>query len=78
MLDSQQRLLTRAGEVIPLEPKVIDTLLALVEAEGRLTISQPGYHRGLTRIRRRRRGPAISIDIGRQAPTPRGHWPSMM
>lgn len=39
-LDTRQRLLTRAGEVIPLEPKVIDTLVVLVEAEGRLVTKQ--------------------------------------
>jgi DNA-binding winged helix-turn-helix (wHTH) protein/TolB-like protein/tetratricopeptide (TPR) repeat protein len=39
-LDTQQRLLTRSHEVIPLEPKVIDTLVVLVEAEGRLVTKQ--------------------------------------
>jgi TolB-like protein/DNA-binding winged helix-turn-helix (wHTH) protein len=34
-LDAAQRLLFRGGEVVPLEPKVFETLLALVEAAGR-------------------------------------------
>jgi len=39
-LDAQRRLLTRSGEVVPLEPKVIDTLVVLVEADGRLVTKQ--------------------------------------
>src|SRR5215468_6252519 len=35
-LDAAQRLLMRDGEVIPLQPKVFDLLLALVERHGRL------------------------------------------
>jgi DNA-binding winged helix-turn-helix (wHTH) protein/Tfp pilus assembly protein PilF/TolB-like protein len=35
-LDSAQRLLFRAGQPLPLEPKVLDTLLALVENRGQL------------------------------------------
>jgi DNA-binding winged helix-turn-helix (wHTH) protein/tetratricopeptide (TPR) repeat protein len=34
-IDREQRLLTKASEVIPLAPKVFDTLLALVESGGR-------------------------------------------
>ena len=34
-LDAGQRLLFRGTEVVPLEPKVFETLLALVEASGR-------------------------------------------
>jgi TolB-like protein/DNA-binding winged helix-turn-helix (wHTH) protein/tetratricopeptide (TPR) repeat protein len=34
-LDAAQRLLFRGSEVVPLEPKVFETLLALVEAAGR-------------------------------------------
>ena len=34
-LDPAQRLLFRGSEVVPLEPKVFETLLALVEAAGR-------------------------------------------
>jgi DNA-binding winged helix-turn-helix (wHTH) protein/TolB-like protein/tetratricopeptide (TPR) repeat protein len=40
VLDTHQRLLTRSGEVVALEPKVIDTLVVLVEAEGRLVTKQ--------------------------------------
>lgn len=39
-LDTPQGFLTRSGEVIPLEPKVVDTLVVLVEAEGRLVTKQ--------------------------------------
>lgn len=39
-LDTQQGFLTRSGEVIPLEPKVVATLVVLVEAEGRLVTKQ--------------------------------------
>ncbi len=39
-LDTRQGFLTRSGEVIPLEPKVVDTLVVLVEAEGRLVTKQ--------------------------------------
>jgi Tol biopolymer transport system component/DNA-binding winged helix-turn-helix (wHTH) protein len=35
-LDSAERLLMRDGEVVPLQPKVFDLLLALVERHGRL------------------------------------------
>lgn len=35
-VDAQKRLLTRAGEVLPLTPKAFDTLLALVENRGRV------------------------------------------
>ncbi|MEK7830418.1 MAG: tetratricopeptide repeat protein [Acidobacteriota bacterium] len=35
-VDAQKRLLTRAGEVLPLTPKAFDTLLALVEKRGRV------------------------------------------
>ncbi len=35
-IDGTQRLLSSAGQLVPLEPKVFDTLLALVEAGGRL------------------------------------------
>ena len=35
-LDHNQRLLSSGDQLVPLEPKVFDTLLALVEAEGRL------------------------------------------
>src|SRR5262245_11803449 len=35
-LDSAERLLLRDGEVVPLQPKVFDLLLALVERHGRL------------------------------------------
>src|SRR6185369_10395457 len=35
-LDAPERRLTRGGEVVPLPPKVFDTLVALVEASGRL------------------------------------------
>src|SRR5262245_63444816 len=35
-LDSTERLLMRDGEVVPLQPKVFDLLLALVERHGRL------------------------------------------
>ena len=34
-LDPRQRLLFRGNEVVALEPKVFDTLLALVESAGR-------------------------------------------
>lgn len=33
-LDAEQRLLLRDGEVVPLAPKALDTLLALVESQG--------------------------------------------
>jgi eukaryotic-like serine/threonine-protein kinase len=36
-LDRDQRLLFRGGEIIPLAPKVYDTLLALVESGGRVS-----------------------------------------
>src|SRR5215831_6489207 len=35
-LDAAERLLLRDGEVVPLQPKVFDLLLALVERHGRL------------------------------------------
>src|SRR5215831_805470 len=35
-LDAAERLLSRDGEVVPLQPKVFDLLLALVERHGRL------------------------------------------
>lgn len=35
-LDAAERLLTRAGEAVPLTPKVFDTLLMLVENKGRV------------------------------------------
>src|SRR5215510_12390327 len=35
-LDSAERLLLRAGEVVPLAPKAFETLLALVEHHGRV------------------------------------------
>src|SRR5262245_4650317 len=35
-LDAAERLLMRDGEVVPLQPKVFDLLLALVERHGRL------------------------------------------
>ena len=35
-VDRDQRLLTRGNEVIPLAPKIFDTLVALVESDGRL------------------------------------------
>src|SRR5262245_43186206 len=35
-LDAAERLLTRDGEVVSLQPKVFDLLLALVERRGRL------------------------------------------
>src|SRR5262252_10166880 len=35
-LDAAERLLWRDGEVVPLQPKVFDLLLALVERHGRL------------------------------------------
>src|SRR5215475_15119155 len=35
-LDSAERLLIRDGEVVPLQPKVFDLLLTLVERHGRL------------------------------------------
>ena len=35
-LDCAERLLWRDGEVVPLQPKVFDLLLALVERRGRL------------------------------------------
>src|SRR5262245_45474267 len=39
-LDARERRLSRGGEVIPLRPKVFDTLLALVEHAGRLVTKQ--------------------------------------
>ena len=36
-LDRDQRLLFRGSEIIPLAPKVYDTLLALVESGGRVS-----------------------------------------
>src|SRR5215510_16269294 len=35
-LDAAERLLSRGGEVVPLQPKAFDLLLALVERPGRL------------------------------------------
>src|SRR5215510_11328775 len=35
-LDAAERLLSRDGEVVPLQPKAFDVLLALVERHGRL------------------------------------------
>jgi len=35
-LDAAERLLSRDGEVVPLQPKVFDLLLVLVERHGRL------------------------------------------
>jgi TolB-like protein/DNA-binding winged helix-turn-helix (wHTH) protein/tetratricopeptide (TPR) repeat protein len=35
-LDVSRRILTRSGELVPLEPKVIETLVVLVEGDGRL------------------------------------------
>ena len=35
-LDAPERRLMREGEVVPLAPKVFDTLVALVETSGRL------------------------------------------
>jgi DNA-binding winged helix-turn-helix (wHTH) protein len=35
-IDRDQRLLTRGDEIIPLAPKIFDTLLALVESGGRV------------------------------------------
>src|SRR5262245_46637654 len=35
-LDAAERLLMRDGDVVPLQPKVFDLLLALVERHGRL------------------------------------------
>jgi eukaryotic-like serine/threonine-protein kinase len=35
-LDVAERLLSRDGEVVPLQPKVFDLLLALAERHGRL------------------------------------------
>src|SRR5215470_3080719 len=35
-LDAAERLLSRDGEVVPLQPKVFDLLLALLERHGRL------------------------------------------
>src|SRR5262245_1378739 len=39
-LDARERRLSRGGEVIPLRPKVFDTLLALVDHAGRLVTKQ--------------------------------------
>src|SRR5262245_56016503 len=37
-LDVQKRLLWRDGEIVSLKPKAFDTLLALVEANGRVVV----------------------------------------
>ena len=37
-LDAAERLLMRDGPVVPLQPKVFDLLLALVERHGRLLL----------------------------------------
>src|SRR6476659_10538881 len=39
-IDLGQRLLFRGSEVLPLEPKAFDTLLALAEANGRLVTKE--------------------------------------
>ena len=35
-IDSEERLLFRGDELIPLTPKVVDTLLALLSSDGRI------------------------------------------
>jgi len=48
-IDAEQELLTRDGEVAPLTPKVLETLVWLVERRGQIVRPSKGCRRPMTR-----------------------------